>query len=75
MKEEPQLRIELAIYCYQNEDISLAKAAYLACISFDRMKELLVDRGISVRLGPRDRDDAKQEIESMERILEEKSPR
>ena len=50
-KERTQLRIDWAIYQYQHEDISLAKAASLAGISFDRLKEILVKRGIQPRLG------------------------
>lgn len=39
LQEKPQLRIELAIYRYQTEDISLAKAANLAGVSFLRPHE------------------------------------
>jgi hypothetical protein len=34
----PQLRIELAVHQYQTEDISLAKAAHLAGISYDNTR-------------------------------------
>ena len=51
LSERPQLRIELAIHRYQTQDISLAKAADLARVSFDRMKTILVARGIQPRLG------------------------
>ena len=71
-QERPQLRIELAVYSYQNQDISLAKAAHLARVSFDRMKEILMKRGIQLRLGPEDVRDAGNEIKSMERILAER---
>jgi predicted HTH domain antitoxin len=43
-QERPQLRLEWAIPQYQTQGISLAKAAAVAGISFDRMKELLVKR-------------------------------
>lgn len=46
LQEKPQMRIELAIHRYQTEDISLARAASLAGVSFDRMKEILVSRGV-----------------------------
>ncbi len=69
LQEKPQLRIELAIYRYQSEDISLAKAAHLAGVSFDRMKALLIQRGIQPRLGPADVGEAQQEVAEMERIL------
>jgi predicted HTH domain antitoxin len=72
LHDKPQLRIELAIHRYRYEEISLAKAAHLARVSFDRMRELLVKRGIPVRLGPRDEEEAGQEIENMGRILAER---
>ena len=69
IQEKPQLRVELAIHRYQTEEISLAKAAHLAGQSFDRMKALLVQRGIQPRLGPADEAEARQEVATMERIL------
>lgn len=70
-QERPQLRIEWAIHAYQTNDISLAKAASLANISFDRMKELLVARGIQPRLGPETIAEALQEADVLERALAE----
>lgn len=70
-QERPQLRIELAVHSYQSQDISLAKAAHLARVSFDRMKEILVKRGIQLRLGPEDMREVGDELKSMERILDE----
>lgn len=51
-QERPQLRLDWAVHQYQTNDISLAKAAALAGVSFDRMKEVLLRRGIQPRLGP-----------------------
>jgi len=72
LKEKPQLRIEIAIHRYQTEDISLAKAAHLAGLSFDQIKSLLVQRGIQLRLGPADEQEAQQEVATMEQILTER---
>ena len=74
LHEKPQLRVELAIYRYQTEDISLAKAAHLAGISFDRMKALLVQRGVQLRLGPADEAEAREEVAAMEQILGTREP-
>ena len=71
LQEKPQLRIELAIHRYQTEEISLAKAAHLAGLSFDRMKALLVQRGIQPRLGPADEAEACEEVTALERLLTE----
>lgn len=69
LNEKPQLRIELAIHSYQTQDISLAKAAHLAGVSFDRMKAILVARGIQPRLGPANEAEAQAEVAAMRRIL------
>ena len=71
LHEKPQLRVELVIHSYQKQEISLAKAAHMARVSFDQMRELLVKRGIDIRLGPRNEEEARQEIENMGRILAE----
>ncbi len=41
-REKPQLRIEMAVHRYQTEEITLARAAHLAGMSYDRMKGLLL---------------------------------
>jgi predicted HTH domain antitoxin len=68
LHEKPQIRVELAVYRYQTEDISLAKAAHLAGLSFDSFKALLVQSGLQPRLGPADKQDARQEIAALEMI-------
>jgi len=69
LQEKPHLRVELAIRSYQEQEISLARAAQLARVSFDHMKEILVKRGIQVHLGPGDAEEARQEVDDMGRIL------
>ena len=44
-------RIEIAVRLYTDGKISLGKAAELAGISFDEMKEVLVQRGVEPKLG------------------------
>jgi predicted HTH domain antitoxin len=52
LRSRPELRIQLAIYRYQSDEISLAKAASLAGVSWAQMKDILLERGIQPRLGP-----------------------
>jgi predicted HTH domain antitoxin len=52
LQKRPQARLNRAIESYQSSDISLAQAAHLAGISYDSMKELLVQSGVQLRLGP-----------------------
>ena len=51
-QERPSIRIEVAIHRYLTEPISIAKAAAIAGVSFDRMKEILAECGTQLRLGP-----------------------
>jgi predicted HTH domain antitoxin len=68
-QERPQLRIDWAVYRYQTDDISLAKAAALAGVCFDRMKEILMQRGVQPRLGPETVAEARQEMEVVEQTV------
>jgi predicted HTH domain antitoxin len=68
-QERPQLRLDWAIHQYQTQGISLAKAAAIAGVSFDRMKELLVKRGIQPFLGPESIEEVRQELEVIERTI------
>jgi predicted HTH domain antitoxin len=74
LRDKPQLRIELAIYRYRTDDISLAQAAHLAGVSFDRMKALLVERSIQQRLGPADTSEAQSEVADVQRIAANRNP-
>lgn len=68
-QDRPQLRVDWAVYQYQTRDISLAKAAALAGVCFDRMKEVLVQRGIQPRLGPETVAEARRELQAVEQAL------
>lgn len=70
-QERPQLRLDWAIYQYQTQEISLAKAAAIAGVSFDQMKATLHQRGIQPRLGPETVDEARQELTVIEQTLTE----
>ena len=71
LSERPQLRLEVAIHRYRAEEISLAKAAALAGVSWERMREILLSRGVQPSLGPETEEEAYEEIRAMERILHE----
>jgi predicted HTH domain antitoxin len=65
LRGRPDLRIQLAIYRYQTEEISLAKAANVAGVSWAQMKEVLLERGIQPRLGPSTIAEAETEIQAL----------
>lgn len=69
-QERPQLRLDWAIYQYRSGQLSLSRAAALAGVSFDRMKETLVQRGVQLRLGSSNLDEARHELEVVEKSLE-----
>jgi predicted HTH domain antitoxin len=63
LHNRPDLRIALAVRRYQTDEaLTLAKAAALAGVSLERMKEILVSRGISLRLGPATLAEAQAEV-------------
>lgn len=69
LRSRPEARLQLALHRYQAEGISLAKAAHLAGMSWAQMRDILRERGIEVRLGPADLAEAKEEIETLRRVL------
>jgi predicted HTH domain antitoxin len=69
LTEKPQLRLEVAIHRYRTEDMSLAKAAELAGVSWQRMREILLSRGVQPRLGPESEEEALEEVEALRRHL------
>jgi len=68
----PDLRINLAIYRYQHEAISLAQAADLAGVSWPQMRDILRERGIPLQLGPETVEEARAEVDA---LYEELRPR
>jgi predicted HTH domain antitoxin len=67
-QERPAVRLNVAVHRYSTEELSIAKAAALAGVSFDRMKELLVARAIPLRLGPETIDEARAEVEALQKM-------
>jgi predicted HTH domain antitoxin len=66
LQDRPDLRIAWAIHRYQTEDMTVARAAQLAGVSFFRMKDLMFERGVTPRLGPATLEEARQEVEEIE---------
>ncbi len=65
LRARPDLRINLAVYRYATEDISLAKAAHLAGVSWHTMRDILRERGVSLRLGTETIDEARMEVQTL----------
>lgn len=71
LRVRPDLRVRLAVHRYVNDDISLAKAASLAGVSWAQMKEILIERGIPPRLGPETLADALKEVGALREHLQQ----
>lgn len=65
LRARGDLRVRLAVYRYQNEEISLAKAASLAGVSWAQMRDILLEQGIQPRLGPESVADAADEVQAL----------
>ena len=64
----PGYRIDIAVRLHADGKISLGKAAELAGISFDEMKEVLVQRGIELKLGIETIQEALDDIDALKEI-------
>ena len=65
LRGRPDLRIQLAVYRYQTQEISLGKAASLAGVGWAQMKDVLLERGIQLRLGPETLKEAEREVQAL----------
>lgn len=65
LRARPELRIRLAVYRYQTEDISVAKAANLAGVSLPQMVDILIEHGVTPRLGPETLEELESDVETL----------
>ena len=71
IQSNPEYRIKLAVYRYQHEEISIGKAAEIAGVSIERMKEIFIKHGIQPRLGAQTVKEAREEAKVIRRYLNE----
>ncbi len=69
LRSRPELRIVLSVYQYQQHHVSLEKAANLAGVSWAQMKDILMEKGIPLRLGPETISEAVEEIQALHEEL------
>ncbi len=48
LRNKPNLRVEVALLLYENEEVSLSKAAEIASVYLEEFKEILKDRGLYI---------------------------
>lgn len=55
-QSQPEIRQQLVIRAYTAGEISLGKAAEMMGVSHEEMKDILIERGAEIHLGPRNVD-------------------
>ncbi len=70
IRSRPDVRIELAVHQYQQQKVSLAKAAAVAGVCWIEMKNILLEKGIQPRLGCETLAEAKEEVDTLLTFLE-----
>jgi predicted HTH domain antitoxin len=58
---QPGIRQQMVVSTYTGGDISLGKAAELMGVSHEEMKDILVESGVEVHLGPRTAEEVLQD--------------
>ena len=69
LRNRPNLRNQLAVYRYQHDALSLAKAAELAGVSWWQMRDILLEQGIDPAMGPETIDEAQAEVDTLRNYL------
>ena len=72
-EENPEYKMKLALYRYQNEDISIGKAAEIAGVCWEDMRDELVKNGINPRLAPRTIEEAQKDYHTIRKFLSERN--
>jgi predicted HTH domain antitoxin len=62
-QERPNIRIDVAVHRYRKEGLSIARAAASAGVCYDRMKEILAERGVPLCLRSETLEEARAERE------------
>ena len=70
LRARPDLRIEVALHRYEQEDLSLAKAAAIAGVSWAQMKDVMLERGIQPRLGVDSLEEIHNEVHTLRDLFE-----
>jgi predicted HTH domain antitoxin len=73
LKDNPEYRLRVAIYRYQTEEISLGKAAEIAGLYWEDMKDVLIRNGIKPELGPESIEEAQNDYLTIRNFLNERN--
>jgi predicted HTH domain antitoxin len=70
LRTRGDLRVQLAVHRYQSGEISLAKAASLAGVSWAQMRDILLEQDVPLRLGPETVEEAMEEVQALRDYFE-----
>lgn len=70
LRTRGDLRVQLAVHRYQSEEISLAKAASLAGVSWAQMRDIMIEQDVPLRLGPETAEEAIEEVQTLRDYFE-----
>ncbi len=73
LRARPEFRVQLAVYRYQKEDISLGKAASFAGVSWAQMKDILVEKGVSLKLGVETLAELQEDVQALRQEIKRTS--
>ena len=65
LDEDEELRWSVVVNAYLDEEISMARAASLLGLHPLELRERFIQKGVPLRLGPRDKADAQAEIDAL----------
>jgi len=57
--------VDIAVELYKKEEVSLGKAAELAGVSYEDMRQILKNRGIKIKIGPQTVEEAEKETKKL----------
>ncbi len=63
-----QLRIAAALELYKKEEVTLSKAAEIACLNILQFKGLLLDRGIPIRTPKQSKDELQKGVKLLQQL-------
>ncbi|HGE69321.1 TPA: UPF0175 family protein [Candidatus Poribacteria bacterium] len=73
LKNNPEYRMKLALYRYQHENISIGKAAEIAGVPWEAMRDALNENGIPLRLAPLTIEELQKDCETIWRFTCERN--
>ena len=66
MRTALKANVDVAVRMYKSGKVSLGRAAELAGVGYEDMRQILKGRGIKIKVGPDSVNEAEEEFESME---------